>query len=74
MSVAARPPVLDSMASPPAFPLAAALVRAGAALALWERRARTRRHLRAVPPERLADLGLTPREVSVELAKGFWRA
>ena len=62
------------IADPAPSPLARFLSRTSSTLATWLRRVRTRRHLREVPAERYADLGLTPRAVAVELAKGFWQA
>lgn len=41
-------------------------------LALWLRRARTRRHFRALEAHRLADVGLTAAQRSSECAKWFW--
>lgn len=42
-------------------------------LALWRQRARQRRALAELPPERLADLGLTAAQARTEAAKPFWR-
>ncbi|MDI1347246.1 MAG: DUF1127 domain-containing protein [Pseudolabrys sp.] len=40
---------------------------------LWGRRAWTRRHLRALEPHRLADIGLSEEERRCEGAKWFWQ-
>jgi uncharacterized protein YjiS (DUF1127 family) len=39
----------------------------------WDARFRARRALAVLPPERRADLGLTPAEIAAEAAKPFWR-
>jgi uncharacterized protein YjiS (DUF1127 family) len=39
----------------------------------WARRARTRRHLRALEAFRLADIGLCDADRRRECAKWFWR-
>ena len=44
----------------------------GHLLARWHRNAVTRRALAALPPERLADLGLTPEMAAQEAHKWFW--
>lgn len=43
-------------------------------LAIWTERARQRRALAELPPERLEDLGLAPAEARREALKPFWRA
>ena len=42
-------------------------------LALWHRRARTRRHLDGLPEHLLADVGLGVAESRRESARPFWR-
>jgi uncharacterized protein YjiS (DUF1127 family) len=39
----------------------------------WDARFRNRRALAALPPERLSDLGLAPRQIAAEASKPFWR-
>lgn len=56
-----------------ASPVARALVSAGAMLATWETRARTRMHLRDMCPTLYGDVGLTAGDVRREVAKPFWR-
>ena len=65
---------LASIAGPVSALLPLVVSRAHSTLSVWSRRVRTRRHLREVPADRFADLGLTPRAVAIELAKGFWQA
>jgi uncharacterized protein YjiS (DUF1127 family) len=40
---------------------------------VWGRRARTRRHLRALEPHRLTDIGLSDDDRRREGAKWFWQ-
>lgn len=47
--------------------------RALSMLRLWHRRARTRRQLAGLPPERLRDAGVTRGQAAHEAAKPFWR-
>ncbi|QRY77160.1 hypothetical protein JVX91_16235 [Pseudomonas sp. PDNC002] len=45
--------------------------------ALWQARARVRRQLAVMAranPHLIADIGLTRRQVALEIAKPFWRA
>ena len=42
-------------------------------LAVWLRRARTRRHLRVLEAHRLADIGVTEKQRRDECAKWFWQ-
>ena len=44
-----------------------------ALLRLWHRRRVTRRHLRALPPERFADVGLTAQQARAEARRWFWQ-
>lgn len=53
--------------------MAGLMFAAALTLALWDMRARSRRALAALPPERLDDLGLTRTEARAEAAKPFWR-
>ena len=55
--------------TPPSITLAAA----ASTLALWETRARTRAALRAMPADRLPDIGVTAAAARLEAAKPFWR-
>lgn len=66
-------PALNAHATMTASPVAALLMNAGAALARWETRARTRAALRDIDPLRYGDLGLTTAEVIRETRKPFWR-
>ncbi|CTQ34318.1 DUF1127 domain-containing protein [Jannaschia rubra] len=67
-------PALNSHAARSASPLAASLMAAGATLATWETRSRTRRALKEMCPSLYPDIGLTTAEVLIEVAKPFWRA
>lgn len=66
-------PALDTRIGLAGSPVANALIVAGSTLAKWETRARTRAHLRELPTDRYADIGLTTAEVLREVAKPFWR-
>jgi uncharacterized protein YjiS (DUF1127 family) len=44
-----------------------------AAIAMWQRRSQTRRHLRALSEHRLRDVGLSGRQRQRESAKWFWQ-
>lgn len=46
----------------------------GFRVSLWFERARQRRQLKALPFERLDDLGLSVEQVQHEVSKPFWRA
>jgi len=46
----------------------------GFRVSLWFERARQRRQLKALPPERLDDLGLSVEQVQHEVSKPFWLA
>lgn len=67
-------PAFASHATPPRSPFTLGLLAAANALATWEMRARTRAALKAMPPERLPDIGVTTAEALREAAKPFWRA
>ncbi|MCK0166947.1 hypothetical protein MWU52_05215 [Jannaschia sp. S6380] len=67
-------PALNVHAPMQASPVATFLMDAGATLARWETRARTRQVLRDLDPLRYGDLGLTTAEVLHETTKPFWRA
>ena len=54
-------------------PMARGMGAFGSTVAAWETRARTRAALRALPADRLADLGLSPTEALHEARKPFWR-
>jgi uncharacterized protein YjiS (DUF1127 family) len=43
------------------------------ALLQWQDRARQRQHLAALDPRMLRDMGMTPDDVSRELARFHWR-
>jgi uncharacterized protein YjiS (DUF1127 family) len=45
----------------------------GAAIATWQRRSKTRRHLRALSKRELSDVGLSSQERQRESAKWFWQ-
>ncbi|MEL6475775.1 MAG: DUF1127 domain-containing protein [Pseudomonadota bacterium] len=47
--------------------------RLGAMILLWQDRARQRRALRRMDPDRLADIGVTRDQALVEAAKPFWK-
>lgn len=52
---------------------AAGTPNASAVIAEWSKRARTRRHLRHMPPYLLRDIGLTDEQAGAETDKPFWR-
>lgn len=54
-------------------PLSQGLAVLALTVATWEVRARTRAALRALPPERLGDIGLTTAEALIEGDKPFWQ-
>lgn len=55
-------------------PASPAFDAAAETLALWAMRARTRAALRAMPADRLPDIGMTPAQARDEAGKPFWRA
>ena len=57
----------------PGISLQAATSGAIVTLRLWHDRARQRRQLAELPPERLVDIGASPAEVRLEAAKPFWQ-
>lgn len=57
------------------FPALATILRQGlATLALWRRRARSRRELRELDEHLLRDIGVSRGVAEHEAAKPFWRA
>jgi uncharacterized protein YjiS (DUF1127 family) len=49
------------------------MIDIAACFAIWLRRARTRRHLRALEAHRLADIGLSEGDRCREGSKWFWQ-
>ena len=53
--------------------VSALLVGLARRVAVWERRARTRRALSRLDPHMLRDLGLDPVTARIEAARPFWK-
>ncbi|SDE13937.1 DUF1127 domain-containing protein [Limimaricola pyoseonensis] len=70
--VAPAPSLTDREFAPHGL-VSAALVALARRVALWERRARTRRTLAHIDPARLRDLGLSEADVRREAALPFWK-
>ncbi|SFR39130.1 Uncharacterized conserved protein YjiS, DUF1127 family [Yoonia tamlensis] len=75
MSYALSAAQIAAPSSPSNMPLAARLaVRFAVAVTAWDKRRKTRRHLRSMPPHLLKDIGLDPTTAREEIAKPFWQA
>ncbi|NIY72904.1 DUF1127 domain-containing protein [Marivivens donghaensis] len=58
----------------PSSVLVMAMVRAVAAVATWDQRRTTRKHLRDLPDHLYRDIGLTRDSADLEASKFFWRS
>jgi uncharacterized protein YjiS (DUF1127 family) len=75
MSYALTPAQLAVLNSRSHVPVVAGLaVRFAVMVTTWDRRRRTRMHLRDVPPHLLRDIGLDYLSAHAEASKPFWRA
>ncbi len=74
MSYALNPAQIAVLNSQSHVPVVAGLaVRFAVIVTTWDLRRRTRRHLRALPPHLLPDIGLDHPAAMAEASKPFWR-
>lgn len=75
MSHALHPAQIAVLNSRTHLPFAAGLaVRFAVVVTKWDMRRRTRKHLRALPPYMLKDIGVERHAAIAEASKPFWQA